>query len=90
MLYKPTHPKLLPDHIEISPNIAPTRPSFNDLVSFDGIINGEWRDLRMAGNAYNKIWTSCWDIHNYSLIKFFSQYTPKQRYVATTRHRTML
>ncbi len=47
-----THPKLLPDHIEFTPNIAPTRPSFNDLVSFDDIINGEWRDLRLRGNGY--------------------------------------
>ena len=37
-----THPKSLPDHIEFTPNIAPTRPYFNDLNSFDDIINGEW------------------------------------------------
>ena len=46
-----THPKLLPDHIEFSPNIAPVYPSFDDFNSFD-IINGEWRDLRMRGNGY--------------------------------------
>ena len=50
MLYKPTHPKLLPDHIEISPNIAPTRPSFNDLVSFEALSTAsgetlEWREM---------------------------------------------
>ena len=49
-----THPKLLPDHIKISPNIAPTRPSFDGFDSFDGIINGECRDLRMRGNGYVK------------------------------------
>ena len=47
-----THPKLLPDHIEFPPNIAHTRPSFDNLDSFDEIINGEWRDLRMRGNGY--------------------------------------
>ena len=45
-----THPKLLPDHIEFTPNIAPTRPNFNDLHSFDEIINCECRDLRMTRN----------------------------------------
>ena len=50
-----THPKLLPDHIEFTPNIAPTRPSFNDFNSFEGIINGKCRDLRMRGNGYNRI-----------------------------------
>ena len=49
-----TTTKLLPDHIEFSPNIAPVCPSFDDLISFDGIINGECRDLRMAGNGYLK------------------------------------
>ena len=43
---------MLPDHIEFTPNIVPTRPNFNDLHSFEGIINGECRDLRMAGNDY--------------------------------------
>ena len=47
-----TTTKLLPDHIEFTPNIAPVCPCFDELVSFDGIINGEWRDLRMAGNDY--------------------------------------
>ena len=46
------HPKLLPDHIEFAQNIAPTRPSFDGFDSFDDIINGEWRDLRMRGNGY--------------------------------------
>lgn len=47
-----THQKLLPDHIEFSPNIAPVCPRFNDLISFDDIINGERRDPRMVGNDY--------------------------------------
>lgn len=47
-----TTPKLLPDHIEFTPNIAPVCPCFDDLVSFDDIINGKWRDLRMQGNDY--------------------------------------
>ena len=47
-----THPKLLPNHIEFTPNIAPTRPCFDALDLFDGIINGECRDLKVRGNGY--------------------------------------
>ena len=47
-----THNDMLPDHIEFTPNIAPMCPSFDDLDLFDGIINGECRDLRMRGNGY--------------------------------------
>ena len=43
---------MLPDHIEFTQNIAPVCPCFDDLVSFDDIINGKWRDLRMQGNDY--------------------------------------
>ena len=61
MIYKPTTPKLLPDHIEFAPNIAIVCPCFNDLISFDDIINGEWRDLRMREMVIlwdKKIWAS--------------------------------
>ena len=34
----------------IPPNIAPTCHNFNNLIEY--IINGECRDLRMAGNGY--------------------------------------
>ena len=47
-----TTTKLLPDHIEFSPNISPTCPRFNGLDLFNGIINGECKDLRMQGNGY--------------------------------------
>ena len=47
-----TPTKLLPDHNEFTPNIAPVCPSFNDFNSFDGVINDERRDLRMQGNDY--------------------------------------
>ena len=43
---------MLPDHIENTPNIAPTRPNFNDFDSFERIINKERRDLRMVENGY--------------------------------------
>ena len=50
-----TTPNLLPDHIESIPNIAPTRPSFDDLISFDDILSTasaetlEWREMIMWG-----------------------------------------
>ena len=57
-----THPKLLPDHIEFTPNIAPVYPCFRGFDVYDYIINGEWRDLRMARKWLServKIITNC-------------------------------
>ena len=65
MLYKPTHPKLLPDHIEFTPNISPVCPSFDGLDLFDGIINKKWTNPRMAKIIVWRIKNTDinWEIH---------------------------